>query len=243
MNQYDVYQKKVTWDFSEPLHLWLARRIVKNFQDIVDLNESESRVLEIGSGTGRLARVFLDQGWKSYSAIEPTTTLANATRALNQEISVYENYLPDIPEELFGSKDLVVSLHVIEHADGPYAARQWLDSMVKCLSPGGYLLIACPDIRDWKNAFWYSDWSHGWPSTPQRVVDLGADLDLELVHAGDLYIGSRKALMMLAARAISMLIPVRIGDWIGMKLVGRPIASGIKQALLWGLTFVILRKQ
>jgi len=238
-----VYEKKVTWDFSEPLHLWLARRIVKNFKDIANLKESETKVLEVGSGTGRLARVFLDQGWKSYSAIEPTTSLAEATRALRKDIIVYENYLPDIPKELMESKDLVVSLHVIEHADGPYAARQWLSGMADCVSPGGYLLIACPDIRDWKSAFWYSDWSHGWPTTPQRVADLAADLDLTVIHAGDLYIGSRKVPMMMLARIVSLFIPVRLGDWLGMKLVNRPLASGIKQALFWGLTFVVLRKK
>lgn len=243
MSQYDTYKDKVSWDYSEGLHSWIAKRVINNFVKKSNILPKNSKVLEIGSGTGRLAKVFLSQNWKSYEAIEPTKSLASATRALDPSIIVHETYLPEIPASLVRSKDCVVSMHVLEHASGPYAAREWLESMTSCLVPGGYLLVACPDIRDYKNAFWYSDWSHGWPSTPQRVVDMAKDLELRTVYAGDLYFGSLGLLPMLLAKSTGWLIPTRLGDWVGMRLVDRPLASGIKQALFWGLTFVVLRSE
>lgn len=241
MSQYDAYNDKVSWDYSEGLHNWLAKRIVKNLVKKGGITPHDSKVLEVGSGTGRLAKVFISQQWNSYSAIEPTKSLADATRGLDPEILVFETYLPEVPSELVGTKDVVISLHVIEHADGPYAAREWMESMASCLRPGGLLLIACPDIRDWKSAFWYSDWSHGWPSTPQRVVDLAKDLELQTVYSGNMYLGSLSAPSMLLAKSASWIIPTRLGDWLGMRVVARPLASGLKQALFWGLTFVVLR--
>jgi hypothetical protein len=66
------------------------------------------------------------------------------------------------------------------------------------VQPGGFVLIASPDLRDYRTSFWESDAGH---------VDGG-------------------------------LIPTHPIDALTRHYVGRPLATGVKIATLWGLAFV-----
>jgi predicted SAM-dependent methyltransferase len=94
--------------------------------------------------------------------------LAKFSRTLG--FKVLEQELPNLPKNFENKFDRVMSLHVIEHAPTYLDARSWIAEMVRVTKPGGYVLVAAPDIRDYGNYFYNSDWSHGYPTTPARIT-------------------------------------------------------------------------
>ena len=162
-------------------------------------------------------------------------------------MELHDAALPDLPERLQRGFDAVMTLHVLEHAPDPYAARSWLASMADCLRPaavgvpGGALLIASPDLREYKSAFWESDWSHGWPTTPARIADLMPDVGLEPLVVSDMRFGSLAPWTLPVGRLASAVLPTRPLDAVSRRAFGRPVATGLKIATLWGLSFVVGR--
>lgn len=231
---YDSYAARADWAPAERLHAWNARRLLANLSALTGLGPGSS-LLEVGTGTGRVARAAVDAGWL-YEGVEPTTALRKMT-AERVGVTVHDAALPDLPESLAGF-DAVMALHVLEHAPDPYAARAWLDAMAGTVRPGGAVLIASPDLRDYGAAFWESDWSHGWPTTPRRVAALMEDVGLDVTHVRSMRLGSVRS-WNYAGRVVGGLLPTRPVDALTQAAVGRPLATGLKIAALWGLTFVI----
>ena len=242
MEHYDEYLDRVNWGPSEPLHNWLAHRIITILVRKLDIkpNDSNFSICEIGSGTGRIATAIQNLGITNYQGVEPNLSLANYTRGKGFNVSSSE--LPDLPKQWDATFSAVVSLHVIEHAPTYLDARNWLKEMNRITKPGGVVLIATPDIRDYGNYFWDSDWSHGWPATPQRISQLMKDLNIKPIYVGSLHLGSTSGLAAFVAHLINLFIPTRIVDALSMALVKRPLASGLKIATLWGMTYVIGQK-
>lgn len=230
---YDAYAAKADWDRSERLHRWNARRLLHHLTATTGLPERAS-LLEVGTGTGRVASAAVDSGWQ-YEGIEPTTALREMT-AQRYGVTVHDAALPDLPD--LPPFDATLALHVLEHAPDQYAARAWLDAMRGAVRPRGFVLIASPDIRDYRHTFWESDWSHGWPTTPYRVADLMRDVGLEPIVVKTLRLGSLST-WNLAGKALGGLIPTRPVDALTRRVTGRPLATGLKIASLWGLTFVV----
>lgn len=228
---YDAYAAKADWDRSERLHAWNARRLLHHLRRTTGL-PSGSSLLEIGTGTGRVAHAAVEAGWR-YEGVEPTDALRERTRA--RGVTVHDHALPDVPLTGF---DATLALHVLEHATGPYAARDWLANLATTVRPGGYVLICSPDIRDYRHAFWESDWSHGWPTTPHRVADLMVDVGLHPVTVATYRVGSLSP-WNYAARMAGGLLPTRPTDALTRRLLGRPLGTGLKIATTWGLTFVV----
>lgn len=231
---YDHYATKADWDRSENLHRWNARRLLHHLAATTGLDPAASTLLEVGTGTGRIASAA--SGWRHYEGVEPTTTLRELTRE-RYGVTVHDAALPDLPANLRGF-DAAVALHVLEHAPDPYAARDWLAAMGDTVRPGGFVLIASPDIRDYRACFWESDWSHGWPTTPYRIADLMNDVGLRPVVVRSMRLGSLSPWNMAGLLA-GGLIPTRPVDALSRRYVGRPLATGAKIAALWGLTFVV----
>lgn len=244
---YDSYADKVNWDRSERLHEWNAQRILHLFAATAHLDPVESTLLEIGTGSGRVARAAVAAGWKHYEGVEPTQALRRLAISHQPGLTLHDAALPELPQTLLGGFDAVMAVHVLEHAPDAYAARSWLAAMAECLKPGspgvlgGALLIASPDLRDYKSTFWEVDWSHGWPTTPARVADLMRDVGLEPFLIRDMRLGSLSPWAYPVGKVASGLLPTRPLDAISRRAVGRPLATGLKIALLWGLTFVVGR--
>ena len=240
--RYTEYALRNRYSKSDALQNWVAKRIVQNFIAEVKVIPASSSVLEFGCGLGRIAQVCTDLEFMHYAAVEPNSTLANEARASVPGILVDENYLPFISEKFVESFDLALSFHVLEHAPNPYEARDWVEAMATTLKPGGALLISGPDIRDYKNSFWDSDWSHGYPLTPARVSQILTDLGLHIICSTSIHFGSKRFIPRFVAKMFAFVLPTRIIDSITVKLFGRPLATGLKIALLWGVTFVVAQK-
>ena len=230
MEHYDEYLDRVEWNPAERLHMWVASRIIREFDNRTSIQGK--KVLEIGTGTGRLAHALHARGGvAAYKGVEPNPSLANYSRM--QGFDVSEEELPTLPGDFQNKFDRVISLHVIEHAPTYLEARNWLKEMIRVTTPGGYILVATPDIRDYKEYFWDSDWSHGYPTTPARVTQIFKDLKVDVRFSGSMHFGSTSLIAAFFAHAMSYLIPTRLVDFFTKKLVRRPLASGLKIALLW----------
>jgi hypothetical protein len=231
---YDQYATKANWDRSERLHRWNARRLLQHLAATTGLDPAASTLLEVGTGTGRVASAA--SAWRRYEGVEPTNALRQMTRE-RYGVTVHDASLPNLPAELKGF-DAAIAIHVLEHAPDGYAARAWLAAMCGAVRPGGFVLIASPDLRDYRTSFWESDWSHGWPTTPHRIADLMIDVGLTPIVVRSMRLGSLSP-WNVAGHVAGGLIPTRPVDALTRRYVGRPLATGVKIATLWGLAFVV----
>jgi SAM-dependent methyltransferase len=241
MEHYDEYLERVNWEPSNGLHLWVAKRLMKSFAFHAKFEfKSSLSFLEIGVGTGRIATALKNLGIGEFVGVEPNSRLAEYSRHRGFDVREFE--LPNLLKEWQDSFDAVASFHVLEHAPTYIDARLWVKEMIRVTKPGGKILVAAPDIRITKELFWDSDWSHGFPTTPRRVAQIGDDLGLKTIYAGNFAIGTTNVFISILAKFINRLIPTRIVDSLTMRIVNRPLASGMKIALFWGLTFVVFEK-
>jgi SAM-dependent methyltransferase len=237
MEHYDEYLDRVQWKPPERLHTWVASRIIREFDKRTGLQGKS--VLELGTGTGRLAHALQVVGVASYKGVEPNSSLANYSRM--QGFNVSEQELPNLPREFQNNFDRVISLHVIEHAPTYLDARKWLEEMIRVTKPGGFILVTAPDIRDYQAYFWDSDWSHGYPTTPARISQIFKDLKVNVKFSGSMHLGSTSCMAALFAHLLNFLIPTRLVDYLTTRLINRPLASGLKISILWGLSFVLVQ--
>lgn len=241
MGVYDEYLTRAHWGPSEPLHIWVTRRLLLEFTRKAAILPDATHLLEIGSGTGRAGELARQMGFASYTGAEPTRALAEFCRE-QRGLTIIEEALPNLrslPDSTFGA---VFSMHVLEHATSYIEARTWCSEMARVVSPGGAILVAAPDVRDYGQNFWDADWSHGYPTTPQRVAQVLRDLGLCVEFEGSMHLGRVSGISAVLAHLISALLPTRLGDLVTRRVVGRPLASGFKIATLWGLVFVVARR-
>lgn len=133
MDAYDEYFKRAYWGPSEGLHTWVAKRIISQLNSVNTVKEKN--VLEIGTGTGRLAQQLKLFGASTYTGIEPNKQLADYCNQLGFNVLVQE--LPFLDSSFKDKFDQVVSLHVIEHAPSYLDARLWIEEMIRVTKPGG----------------------------------------------------------------------------------------------------------
>ncbi len=238
INHYDEYLERVQWKPAEKIHSWVASRLAREFDKWTDLQGKV--ILEIGTGTGRLAQALKGRKIAKYVGIEPSTKLAKYAK--KQGLDVFIQELPFLSSDFQDKFDGVISLHVIEHAPNYLDARRWIEEMIRVTKPGGYVLVATPDVRDYKNFFWDSDWSHGYPTTPARISQIFNDLKIVVRFSGTMHLGSTSVIASIFAYIIDLTIPTRLIDVITLRLFNRPLASGLKIALIWGLSVVLVQK-
>jgi SAM-dependent methyltransferase len=237
LEQYDEYLARSSWKYSEWAQNYVAKRLVALSFKITKLKPEESSVLEIGTGTGRVTKEFLRANTHSFQAVEPTTALRN--HVINKHgVEVFADALPNLTS-VAGEFDMVFSLHVLEHAPSYLDARNWLLEMKRVVKPGGYVVVAAPNLLDYKSAFWDSDWSHGWPTTPNRIQQLMVDTGLEVVMSQSIHAGIKGRLAASVCHFADLILPTRALDALGMALVKRPLGTGVKIALIWGLTYAV----
>lgn len=109
--------------------------------DRVNALAPPGRLLDVGCGTGTFLRQAKLQGWE-VAGTELSRAGANAARS--QELRVHEGEIweADFPEASF---DLVTCWHVIEHVADP---RRVLEEMYRLLHPGGWIVLATPNLED-----------------------------------------------------------------------------------------------
>ncbi len=98
-------------------------------------------LLDVGSGTGTFLHLARARGWE-VTGTELSHAGAEAARA--QGLPVHEG---EIWEAAFpaASFDIVTCWHVIEHVSDP---RRVAEEMHRILRPGGFLVLATPNVED-----------------------------------------------------------------------------------------------
>jgi 2-polyprenyl-3-methyl-5-hydroxy-6-metoxy-1,4-benzoquinol methylase len=136
------------------------------------------RLLEVGCAYG----FFLDEA-KPYFSYRAGTEFseAGAERARRIADRVYVGGLEEIPDGAHGGQfDTIVLIHTIEHVYDPVAL---LRGLMKHLAPGGWLVVATPDM----GGFWRPLLGRLWPfwKSPEHVAFYSAKtLAALLVAAG-----------------------------------------------------------
>jgi len=98
------------------------------------------RVLDIGSGTGRIVNMLLDAGAAHVTAVEPSAgfaTLAANTAARGDRVHLLNIRGDELPADI-ADLDWAVSIGVLHHIPDPLPV---VKAARRCLVPGGKMLI------------------------------------------------------------------------------------------------------
>lgn len=99
------------------------------------------RVLDIGSGVGRVLALAQADGW-DVTGIELSESMA-ATSSKELGVDVHAMDFLDGDIEGLGEFDVVILAHVLEHLPGPVHAMQRIAALLR---PGGFGVLEFPNI-------------------------------------------------------------------------------------------------
>ena len=146
-------------------------------------------VLEIGPGDGYIADLVRLQGLE-YVAVEGSDAVAAKMEAVGYR--VFRGYVPPLPSDLGQSGyQCCFLLHVLEHMRSPQDAANLVAEIYQLLTPGGALVIACPDYTRWGHYFYDCDYTHAYPVTRRRLLQLltdhGFEVSCDTIYTGPLF--------------------------------------------------------
>lgn len=119
----------------------------KYVDEIIARTDKDSRILEVGCGTG-IALNLLKLARENISGIDiSTTSIATAKAKGLAGVSVYDGKTIPFNDDSF---DLVSSFDVLEHADDP---EHFLNESYRVLKPGGLLFVVCPNFLSITNNY------------------------------------------------------------------------------------------
>lgn len=188
--------------FADPLLFFYHRRALKNAR-LLGL-KAEPRILEIGYGHGYFAKVARDAGL-DYRAVDMSVALT--AEGASDGFKVVVGCVPPIPAEC-GSFDTIWMSHVLEHAKDWMHAREMLQACFDALPAKGQVCVICPDIFSWGWHFFDGDWSHGFPSSLNRVTQILQDVGFHVRGAHHTLTVRNPFLL----DALVSLIPMRLID-------------------------------
>ena len=229
------------------IDLKLINRILKCIQPL-RANASIIHVLEVGTGSGRIAELLLDADTTiTYCGVEPVRTLREATIETMSRFAERSEIVDDSLPELHGIPscqfDVCMMFHLLEHASDHLHAHEWLKSIYLKIKPGGYVMILCPNIFDYKPYFYDADWSHGYPTTTNRIRDLGVDIGFEVVEALDLRCNSANVFVKTILACVSKLIPTGVVNKFGYLFFNIAyIGMGLQASMFWRNSWVVLKR-
>jgi len=164
-------------------------------------------ILEIGPGHSFFAEICVEAGhqYEFEDSSEAVTSDLLSRNFVGRLIDPQR--LPVDPKDF----EVIWLSHVLEHCPTWHDARRMLGSLSQRLIEGGEIVVIGPDALSWRNNFWNSDFSHGYPTTLRNVAQLLDDIGLEVVfastHRGGFFRTSEKMIF-----AILTLIPHRVFD-------------------------------
>ena len=186
---YDEFASR-RWKSGDLLQRWVARRLLSSVCKDLLQGFTRCEVLEVGCGTGIMAQELAKQGVLNYVGVEPNSVLAAIVRSTMVGCEVHEDRLPNLSATLKKKFDLVIAVHVVEHATSGYEARDWILDLMHCAKDTGTVVVVCPHTPDYKMRFWDIDWSHGFPTSVNNLSQIASDLQVQVKKSGIMRLGS-----------------------------------------------------
>lgn len=149
------------------LDLHLAQSIVTLLE-----NNSLTKILDVGCGTGRLVRFLNQKGYKALGC-EPAREAVKIAQKINGAKSVKKASATALPYKA-ESFDLITSISVIEHLTKK-EAREFINEAKRVLKPHGFIFIITPNFSSpfryilKKKWFAFSDPTHINYFTPKSI--------------------------------------------------------------------------
>lgn len=149
----------------------LFRDIFLKRLQIISQFKKSGKILEIGSSTGVMLKLFQDKGWEVLG-IEPSKKACgiannNGLKTLNTSF--------ELAHLKGGIYDVVILNHVLEHLKNP---KLIFDKCQKVLKDGGLLFIDVPNFGSLSSRLWKSRWpyllldEHNWHFTHKSLNKL-----------------------------------------------------------------------
>ena len=136
-----------------------------------------SRLLDVGSGSGRLLKLARSAGWVAMG-VEPDAAACAVARESGLEIIAAQ--LDEVPASFDAQFDRIVLSHVIEHVHDPAAM---LRHCRRLLRPDGVLWLETPNLDSLGHAQFGADW-RGLEPPRHLVLFRRAELKRLLAAAG-----------------------------------------------------------
>jgi len=143
--------------------------------------ERGDRVLDVGAGTGELARALVGLG-ATVTAVEPDQDMVDLCSASTRELAVdvRRGGLPDLPVP-DASYDVVVANFVINHVDDPRAA---VSALARAARPDGRVVATIWPSGTTEQARLFAAVMEAGGAIPVASTRLPAKLDFERSEAG-----------------------------------------------------------
>ena len=134
--------------------------------------------------------------------------------------------------------------HVLEHAATYREAKEMLHACYDRLEPDGYVVIIAPDILHWKGEFWSVDWSHGFPTSLNRVEQLLHETKFT-VHKSihHTFTQTNPILAWGLSSLFRLLLPIYFLDFFSQKVFKRKLGQSFMGVFGLRQIFIIGRKQ
>ncbi|MES2217883.1 MAG: methyltransferase domain-containing protein [Pseudomonadota bacterium] len=177
-------------------------------------------VLEIGPGHGLFAEAC-QQKQLAYFGLEMNVEQARALQLAGHKVS--SATIPPIPA---GEPVQMIWLsHVLEHAGTYHEAKLMLQACHDRLDNNGLVIIIAPDINHWREEFWSVDWSHGFPTSLNRVEQLLSETGFSVAQSmHHTFTLTNTFLAWLLSWLFRLGLPVNLLDYFFKKWTGRQFA-------------------
>ncbi|MCD4760916.1 class I SAM-dependent methyltransferase [bacterium] len=117
---------------------------------VIDLvkkySQPENKILEVGSGSGVLARALLENNYKNLSLVDIDNYLPSEIKE-KVNFNIVDLSFDRLPFE-DKSFDLILAIAIVEHLENPF---MFFRESARVIKPGGKMLVAIPHIFAWQS--------------------------------------------------------------------------------------------
>lgn len=152
-SQDELYYEDESYLYFSPFSQWLSATEARRRINVLKRHLPSGHVLEIGPGAGAMIVAAQREGF-SVSGAENSKVFVKRLRS-KTDATIYEGFFEDID---FGMVkfDGILSFHVLEHIPEP---TRHLQRMLDVTKPGGYLLLATPNVDSWDRRLCRARWT------------------------------------------------------------------------------------